>query len=146
VALGLATGVKWSGLYLLAGAGILVVASDAALRRRAGIELWLSGAILKQGPVAFLLLVPLALAVYVATWAGWFATDGGYSRHWIEDGGTAWVGGLAWVPDWFQNWWHYQALMYGYHVNEDTPHGYMAPAWTWLLLIRPTSMQYTDLG
>lgn len=142
VAFGLATGVKWSGAYFLAIFGVYVVVSELLLRRRAGIEFWATGAILKQAPVTFLLLVPLAAAVYLASWTGWFVTDGGYHRHWVEGGGEAWTGALAWVPVEFQNWWHYQAAVYNYHVGESTPHGYQSNPLGWLFLVRPTSMYF----
>lgn len=147
VAFGCATSVKWSGLYFLAIFGVYTVVADALLRRRAGIAWWGVGSALRQGPVNALLLVPLALLVYLASWTGWFTTSGGYFRHWIEDGGgTPWSGGLAWVPYWFQNWWHYQADAYSFHVGLHTPHSYQANPLTWLFLIRPTSMHYQDLG
>jgi dolichyl-phosphate-mannose-protein mannosyltransferase len=147
VAFGLATGVKWSGLYFLAVFAVYSLVSDALRRRRAGVAFWLSGTALRQGPASFLLVVPLAALVYLASWAGWFATDGGYYRSWVEDGNPAWSGALAWVPLDLQNWWHYQATMYGYHVTERTPHPYQASPLGWLLLLRPTSMYYdADLG
>ena len=142
VAFGLAAGVKWSGLYFLAGFGVYVVAAELVMRRRAGIEFWATGGLLTQAPVTFLLLVPLAGAVYLATWTGWFATDGGYHRRWIEGGGEAWTGALAWVPTAFQNWWHYEVAVYNYHVGESTPHGYQSNPLTWLFLVRPTSMYW----
>jgi dolichyl-phosphate-mannose-protein mannosyltransferase len=142
VAFGLATGVKWSGLYFLAIFGVYVVVGELLLRRQAGIEFWATGGILKQAPVTFLLLVPLATAVYLASWTGWFVTDGGYHRHWVEGGGEAWTGALAWVPTAFQNWWHYEAAVYSYHVGETSPHGYQSNPLTWLFLVRPTSMYY----
>jgi dolichyl-phosphate-mannose-protein mannosyltransferase len=146
VAFGLATGVKWSGLYFLAIFGIYVVVGELILRRQAGIEFWVTGGLLKQAPVTFLLLVPLAAAVYLASWAGWFLTDGGYNRHWIEGGGEAWTGLLSWVPIDFQNWWHYETAVYGYHIGENTPHGYQSNPLTWLFLVRPTSMYYQGLS
>jgi len=142
VAFGLAIGVKWSGIYFLAAFGVYVVVAELVMRRQAGIEFWATGGILKQAPVTFLLTVPLAAAVYVSTWAGWFATDGGYHRRWIEGGGEAWTGGLAWVPTAFQNWWHYEVAVYNYHVGETTPHGYQSNPLTWLFLVRPTSMYW----
>jgi dolichyl-phosphate-mannose--protein O-mannosyl transferase len=146
VAFGLASATKWSGIYFLAIFGLFVVVSEALLRRRAGIQFWATGAVLKQAPVTFLLLVPLAAATHLATWAGWFATDGGYHRHWIEQqNGEAWTGPLAWVPHALQNWWHYQAAVYHYHVGESSPHGYQANPLTWLFLVRPTSMFYQSL-
>lgn len=142
VAFGLATGVKWSGLYFLAIFGVYVVVAEIVLRKHAGIEFWVTGGLLKQAPVTFLLLVPLAAAVYLATWTGWFVTDGGYHRHWIEGGGEAWNGALAWVPTAFQNWWHYEVAVYDYHVGENSPHNYQSNPLTWLFLVRPTSMYW----
>jgi dolichyl-phosphate-mannose--protein O-mannosyl transferase len=144
---GISSGIKWSGLYFLAVLAVYALGSDLLLRRRAGIRLWFSGTLLRQGPVTFLLMVPAALAVYVASWTGWFVTNGGYYRHWIEEqGGQAWTGLLSWVPYDIQNWWHYQAGMYGYHVNEHTPHPYQANPLTWLFLVRPTSMYWHPNG
>jgi dolichyl-phosphate-mannose-protein mannosyltransferase len=96
--------------------------------------------------VTFLLLVPLAAATYLATWIGWFVTDGGYHRRWVEGGGEAWTGVLSWVPTAFQNWWHYEAAVYSYHVGETSPHGYQSNPLTWLFLVRPTSMYYQGLS
>ena len=145
LAFGLATGVKWSGAYFLAVFGIVVVVSELFLRRQAGIEFWATGGILKQAPVTFLLMVPLAAATYLASWTGWFVTDGGYHRNWIAGGGERWTGALAWVPDVFQNWWHFQATIYGYHIGLTTPHGYQANPLGWLFLVRPTSMYWQGL-
>ncbi|MCU1417471.1 MAG: phospholipid carrier-dependent glycosyltransferase [Schumannella sp.] len=152
VCFGIASGIKWSGLYFLAVFAVYALVSEIIARHRAGVPFWFGGTVLRQGPVTFLLTVPVALAVYVASWAGWFATGsngtpGGYYRHWIEnDGGQAWSGLLSWVPYDFQNWWHYQAAMYGYHVNEHTPHSYQANPLTWLFLVRPTSMYWHPNG
>lgn len=146
LAFGSAAAVKWSGFFFLAVFGLYTVVSDAFLRRQAGVELWAVGAVVRQGPVNFVLLVPLALAVYVASWWGWFASDGGYNRHWIEhEGGTAWTGALAWVPTTLQNWWHYQVGIYNFNSGLTTEHPYMANPLTWLFLVRPTSMHYETL-
>ncbi|MET1043595.1 MAG: phospholipid carrier-dependent glycosyltransferase [Microbacteriaceae bacterium] len=140
--LGLAASVKWSGLYFLAFFAVYTLVVDALDRRRLGIPFWLSGTVLKQGPVSFLLAVPIAVVAYLITWTGWFASDGGYYRHWVEDGSLAWTGGLAWVPAEWQNFWHYQVSVYNYHVGENRPHSYQANPLGWLLMLRPTSMFY----
>ena len=62
--------VKWSGLWFLAAFGIYLVIVDALARRRAGVPFWLTGAVLKQAPITFLLLVPIAAAVYLASLDG----------------------------------------------------------------------------
>lgn len=142
-AFGLATAVKWSGLYFLAGFAVYSLVTDALARRRAGIMFWGTGTLVKQGPVSFLLTVPVALATYLLSWTGWFVTDGGYDRHWAEGGeDRAWSGLLAWVPLPIQNLWHFSSTVYGYHVGETRPHAYQANPLTWLLMVRPTSMYY----
>ena len=126
VALGAASAVKWSGLYALAGLGIYLVVTDALARRRAGVLFWPADAAFRQGPVTFLLLVPAALLTYLATWAGWFLTAGGYDRR--SDANPL----IA--------LWKYHQAMYGFHVGLDTPHSYESPAWQWPLLLRPTAI------
>ena len=142
LAFGLACSVKWSGAYFLAAFGIYLVVVDALARRRAGLPFWISGALLKQAPVTFLLLVPVAVVTFVLSWSGWFLTRGGFYRDWAEQPGQAWTGLLDWVPLSLQSFWHYQAAAYSYHVGLVTPHPYQANPLTWLLMTRPTSMYY----
>jgi len=139
---GLDAGVKWSGFYFLAFFAVYVVVVDALTRRRAGLAFWASASILKQGAATFVLMVPIALASYIATWSGWLLTTGGYYRNFAQSLGQAWTGSLAWVPHWFQNLWHYQVEMYNYSINLHVPHPYQSNPLTWLFMIRPTSMYY----
>ncbi len=142
VALGAASAVKWSGFTFLAAFGILTVVSDLLMRRAAGVEGAITGTLLRQAPVSALLLVPPALATHMASWIGWFRSDGGYHRHWAEQAGNAWTGALAWVPTSLQSWWHFQVVTVNYHVGESREHSYQADAWMWPLLIRPTSFWF----
>ncbi|WP_258059692.1 dolichyl-phosphate-mannose--protein mannosyltransferase [Rathayibacter rathayi] len=145
VLFGLAAGVKWTGAYFLGVYGVYTVVVDALLRRRAGVPFWGTGAILKQGPVTFLLVVPIALVAYLVTWTGWLRTSGGWARHWATEApGNAWTGALAWVPNWAQSLWHYHAQMYDYSINLRAAHPYQADPLTWLLMLRPTSMYFAD--
>ena len=121
-AVGAATAVKWSGLYVVAGLGIYLVVTDALARRRAGVAVWPADAAFRQGAATFLLFVPVAALVYLASWAGWLATDGGYGRD--------------------QGLWTYHKAIYDFHVGLTSGHGYASPAWQWPLLLRPTSMYY----
>ena len=149
LAFGLDAGVKWSGFYFLGAFGVYVVVTDVLMRRRAGIENSTASGVLKQGPIDFVLMVPIALAAYVATWSGWLLTKGGYYRDWVQTTADAhWTGALSWVPDWAQNLWHYQAAMYGYSINVRDSHPYEASPFGWILMARPTSMYYrgTTLG
>ena len=143
VAAGAAIGVKWSGLYVLAAIGVYVVVTDALARRRLGVVQWPVDAV-RQGLAAFVLLVPVALAVYLATWTGWLASSGGYDR---DSAVTSPATGLwAWVPIPLQSLWRYHEAMYAFHVGLSTPHGYASPAWQWPLLLRPTSMFWQQDG
>ncbi len=80
LAFGATAAVKWAGLYFLAAFGVYCVVVDMVARRRLGVPFWFSGAVLKQAPATFVLLVPVALAVYVASYSGWRATSGGCDR------------------------------------------------------------------
>lgn len=146
VAFGLQTGVKWSGLYFLAGFAIYVLVVDALARRRAGVAGWPLVTVVRQGPLAFLSLVPVALAAYLATFTGWFVTTGGWNRNWIAEGGERWSGLLAWVPDPIQNLWRWHVEIYGFHTGLSSPHPYATPAILWPLLARPTQIFYRGSG
>lgn len=143
IAFGLTASVKWSGLYFLAGFAVYTLVIDALARRRAGIVYWPMTFPL-QGAASFVLTVPIAGAVYLASWASWFTTSGGYGRHWAEAAGNAATGFFSWVPLSVQSFWHYQQSVYAYHVGEMRPHAYQANPLTWLFMIRPTSMFYQD--
>ena len=125
LALGAATSVKWSGGYVLAAAGIYLVVTDALARRRAGVALWPTDAVIRQGLASFVLLVPVAAAVYVASWSGWFLTTGGYDRQITDNVLTSWF--------------KYHSDILAFHVGLTSSHPYASPAWQWPLLIRPTA-------
>ncbi|PZU49760.1 MAG: dolichyl-phosphate-mannose--protein mannosyltransferase [Microbacterium sp.] len=124
-AAGAATAVKWSGVWVLAAIGLYLVVTDALERRRLGITFWPTDAV-RQGAASFVLLVPVALGVYLASWWGWFASDGGYDRHTAD---TA-LGSL----------WEYHLRVFNSMTGMTSPHSYESPAWQWPLLWRPTSM------
>ncbi|MHC5797417.1 dolichyl-phosphate-mannose--protein mannosyltransferase [Lacisediminihabitans sp. FW035] len=139
---GAATAVKWSGLYFLAAFAVYSLVVDALARRAAGVPFWITGTIVKQGPVTFLLTIPLALATYLASWTGWFITRGGYYRNWAEVPGNAATGFFSWVPHSVQSFLHYQSSVYDFNVNEHSAHPYSANPFTWLFLVRPTAFYY----
>ncbi len=141
IAAGAATAVKWSGLYVLAGIGVYLVVTDALARRRAGVRFWPTDAAFRQGGATFVLLVPIALVVYLGSWIGWLASDGGYDRRAVYPAAPA-QGFWSWVPPALQSLWIYHKAMYDFHVGLTSGHGYASPAWQWPLLLRPTSMYY----
>jgi dolichyl-phosphate-mannose-protein mannosyltransferase len=146
LALGLSSAVKWNGFYFLAIFAVYVLVVDIVARRKAGITLWGTGTIFNQAGVNFLLMVPIALAAHMATWASWFTNTNSYSRHWAEGVGNAWTGVLSWVPLSVQSWWHFQVNVYQYNIGEMRPHAYAANPLTWLFMVRPTSMYWASFN
>jgi dolichyl-phosphate-mannose--protein O-mannosyl transferase len=142
ISFGLASAVKWNGLYFLAGFAIYTLIVDAVSRKHAGVPFWVSGTIWKQGPVTFLLTVPIGLATYLASFTGWFVTRGGYDRLYALQAGNAWTGTFAWVPKAFQSFVKMQYDVYYYNINDHSPHPYQSNPLTWLFMTRPTSMYF----
>ncbi|MDT0158729.1 phospholipid carrier-dependent glycosyltransferase [Microbacterium sp. ARD32] len=130
VTFGASAAVKWSGLYALAVFGLYVVITDALARRRAGIALWPTDAVFRQGPVSFLLSVGPALLVYLVSWTGWFVTAGGYDRQVDANPLTA--------------LWKYHEAILSFHTSLVSSHPYASPAWQWPLLLRPTAIWVGD--
>ncbi len=142
--LGAAASVKWSGLYFLAAFGLYVVISETLARRRAEQANWAFAGLIDSGLATFLLMVPIAIATYIATWSGWLISGGGYDANWAETNPAS--GFWAWVPKPIQSLWHYHQEAYGFHVNLHTPHSYQSNPLTWLLSTRPTSFFYEGLS
>ncbi|GAB3598721.1 phospholipid carrier-dependent glycosyltransferase [Kineococcus gypseus] len=140
VSLGLACGVKWSGLYVLAVFGLLTVLWDAGARRAVGVRAWLAAALRRDAAPAFASTVPVAVLVYLASWSGWFASDAGWGRRWGAEHPATGAGAL--VPDALRSLWHYHQQAYSFHVGLSSPHPYAANPWSWLVQGRPTSFFY----
>ncbi|WP_347754263.1 phospholipid carrier-dependent glycosyltransferase [Agrococcus sp. ProA11] len=141
--LGAGCATKWSGAAFLAAFGLWTVLMDVLDRRRAGFRHPWLGTLLTQAPASFVLLVGPAVAVYIASYAGWF--DGGWgSQLALERVDLRWGGLLAWVPLGLQSLWMYHAQQLGFHVGLDKDHPYQSPAIEWLWLGRPTGFEMTE--
>jgi dolichyl-phosphate-mannose-protein mannosyltransferase len=140
IALGAASAIKWSGLYLLAAIGLYVVFSEIILRRDSGEKSWARTGLLAQGAISFLNLVPVAVATYLASWLGWINSSVGYSRGWAEENSLPGIFGA--LPSWAQSLWNYHEVIYKFHVNLSEDHSYQAHPITWLLGLRPTAFFY----
>lgn len=145
-AFGCATSVKWSGLYALAGFLLLTAARDVWVRATVARALrtanhpaataasrayrpW--GRAFGQALATGLLTIPVTLAVYVASWAGWIFTSDGWGR-----GQGPWPVAL----------WKYHVSMFEWHSTLSAPHPFQAHPLTWPLGLRPTAMYEASVG
>ncbi|MGI8457015.1 MAG: dolichyl-phosphate-mannose--protein mannosyltransferase [Propionibacteriaceae bacterium] len=135
---GLALGTKWNTLYVLAAFALLSLAWDLGARRLAGAGWRSSLALLRDGAPAFVSLIVLSVGVYVATWGGWFATSGGYDRHWGAEHPGART--ITMFGDSLASFLHYQKEIYAFHTGDyinHATHTYAADPWGWLIIARP---------
>ncbi|WP_418276044.1 dolichyl-phosphate-mannose--protein mannosyltransferase [Isoptericola jiangsuensis] len=139
VSLGLACGVKWSGLYFIVVFGLLTVLWDLTARRRAGVRRWVTGTLLHDALPAFVVIVPVAALTYLASWFSWIASKDGYYRTWAADNPGEAVG---WMPDWLASLWHYHQEMYKFHTGLSSEHAYAASPLGWIVQWRPTSFHW----
>src|ERR1700722_6388190 len=81
--LGLAVATKWDAVWYILGFAALGTAWDIGPRRAAGLKSFVSGAFRETLwlPVTF---IAIPLAVYLASWSGWFATSTGYDRNYAQ--------------------------------------------------------------
>lgn len=140
--LALATSIKWSGVYFALVFGLYIVISETLLRRRLGLKHWASDGFIGQTLANLVLMVPIYISIYVAGWASWLLTSGGYDRQWAADGGNKLEGILGLLPGPLQSLIAYHQAQYGFHINLQTPHGYMSNPFTWPFVIRPVSFWY----
>ena len=81
--LGLAVATKWDAAWYIVAFAALGTAWDTGARRAAGLTSFVRGAVREMLwlPVTFLVI---PLAVYLASWSGWFATRTGYDRNYAQ--------------------------------------------------------------
>jgi dolichyl-phosphate-mannose-protein mannosyltransferase len=136
--LGLAIATKWSGVLAIGGAGLLVLGTELVFRRRTTGR-WLAGWPRLVAATA-LPLVVVPAAVYVLSYAGWFAsyelTRPGAER--CPPGSTCAVP----LPQRLADWAGEQRAIARFHDGLDATHQYRSPASTWPLLLRPVAYYY----
>lgn len=143
LSLGLATGVKWSGLYFAMAFLFLSVVWDVVDRRDAGAR--------PASPLSFFrIVVPPILATmlflpatYVASYSSWFISDSSYMRHWaaLNEGE-----GIQWLPETPRSFVAYHQEMLRFHNNLDLSkgitHAYAANPWGFIVQARPTAFSW----
>jgi dolichyl-phosphate-mannose--protein O-mannosyl transferase len=136
--LGLCTGTKWSGLYFAIVFGLMITFWDAGARRAVGLKHWFAGSML-WGALSGLVIVPILVGTYLASWTGWFMSKDGYDRQWAADHPSA---HYSWVPGALRSLWYYHTQMWDFNINLAAGHPYKANPWSWLVMGRPTAFFY----
>jgi len=141
VLLGLACGVKWSGIYFLAVFGLMSAVWDVTARYRAGVRRWFDGALVLDAVPAGLAMVTITAATYVATWTSWFISDNADYRDWAEHHSGE---GPQWMPAALRSWWAWHVDSWEFHHGLDSEHPYAASPAGWIIQLRPTSFYYSQ--
>jgi dolichyl-phosphate-mannose-protein mannosyltransferase len=119
---GLALATKWSALYFIALFGSVTLYK---LLREKSIKDSLSTIGLRVLQFA---LVPLAM--YITSWAGWFASARGWDRNYATNPISSLI--------------YYHKQMLDFHTSLVEKHSYQANPWSWLIMGRPTSFFYAS--
>ena len=153
VCFGLACATKWSGLYVLAAFGLLIVAWEVLarwqVRRVTGVGPHPALALFLVGVPAFVSLVVVAFVVYLFTWAGFLWHHDLYAQTfgggddpwgpWVADPSPGLLGsGL----DGMRTLWHFHVLTWDFHTGNylaEATHPYSSHPWGWLILERPVA-------
>lgn len=134
VALGASMGVKWTALYTVVGFAALALAWDIGARRTAGVQSPML-AFLRRDVADWLpSFVVVPIAVYSATWTGWFLSNDGYDRH-------RYGGGLFGT---LHGWYAYQHAIWEFHDHLSASHPYASKPFSWLVLGRPVAFYYSS--
>ncbi|MBS2936522.1 phospholipid carrier-dependent glycosyltransferase [Nocardioides sp. J2M5] len=158
---GLACGTKWSAIYPLAAFGLLAWIWSAGARRAFGERRPLVRSVVLDGVPAFLALVGVALATYVASWTGWLMHADAYEQALSNTQYTTYAGGEQWptatepdasgfgeVTQSLRSLWYYHHDVYTFHSHflNDSTHVYASKPSTWLVMGRPVGVDaQTDI-
>jgi dolichyl-phosphate-mannose--protein O-mannosyl transferase len=138
---GCAMAVKWSALWYIIVFVLLIYFWEAGTRKSVGApHPWRDTLLDETGWVA--VFGAIIVAVYLASWTGWFLSSQGWDRHWLASQGHSEppiLGALV-------NLWHYHQEALHFHDTLDKPHPYQSWPWQWLLLGRPVAFYYNSNG
>jgi dolichyl-phosphate-mannose--protein O-mannosyl transferase len=126
---GFAVGTKWSGIYFVVAFAILTLYND---RKR--LQTWT-----RTLATRFMQFFVIPIAVYIASWTGWFISSLGWDRHWAENSSTWKI-----IPAPLRSLWHYHSEILKFHTTLTEHHNYQANPWSWLIMGRPTSFFYAS--
>ncbi|MEV4454216.1 phospholipid carrier-dependent glycosyltransferase [Microbispora sp. NPDC049633] len=137
--LGAAAATKWTGLLFAVAFAIMTLVWDCGARRAVGLRRPYRQAVRHDWPLGLAWLGAVPLAVYVASFAGWFASAGGWGRNWDRATSNGWA---YFVFDSLRSFVDYQSQVFGFHQGLSAHHDYQSDPWGWPLLLRPTLFFY----
>ncbi|WP_332643999.1 dolichyl-phosphate-mannose--protein mannosyltransferase [Aeromicrobium sp.] len=157
VCFGMACGTKWSGVYVLAVFGVLVVIWEVLARREhtedRGLKHHWVRTTLAVGVPAFFSIVGVAFVVYIATWTGWLIHHDLYEQRFGQGigegkGWGAYVNDPTGGPfgptfDAFRSLWHYHRITWEFHTGDylaGKTHPYQSNPLGWLVMERPVGV------
>jgi dolichyl-phosphate-mannose-protein mannosyltransferase len=138
VCFGLALGVKWNAVWVIAGFGLLAWAWDLGARRALGARKAVRKSALLDGVPAFVSIVLVAVVTYGATWTGWLIHDGSYDHQYAADHPAHGV--MKVVPDDFRSLIHYHQEVLAFHTGDyikNATHPYSSHPGGWPIVARP---------
>ena len=137
ISLGLACGVKWSGLYYVVAFGLLTVLWDVGARRTAGVAT-VSGGTAPRCTASIGLDRRLGIRRLHRELVGMALEYRRLDRQWAAGRGTD----IRSFQRHCARCRHYHVEAWNFHTNLTTPHSYSANPWGWPLQARPTSFFY----
>ncbi|AYE97527.1 dolichyl-phosphate-mannose--protein mannosyltransferase [Mycobacterium paragordonae] len=139
VLLGLAFGTKWSGLYFIAFFGVMSLAFDIAARRQYQVPRPWLGTLRRDLIPSLYALVLIPFGVYLASYAGWFASETAIDRHQV--GQTIGPDSVVPLPDAIRSLWYYTAKAFHFHAtltnSAGNHHPWESKPWSWPMSLRP---------
>lgn len=144
VLLGLACGVKWSGVYYVAAFAAMSLLWDACARRCAGVRRPWAGSLVRDLAPASWALVVVPAGAYLATWWAWFSSETAIDRHAVgHQIGTD--GAFSFMPDALRSLWYYSGAVLRFHeglLTPAQPHPWESKPWSWPMGLRPMLYYY----
>ena len=151
VMFGAACAVKWTALSFFVLFVVLTMVWDRAALKSAGVQRPTRSMLWRSGVPAIGSLVVTPIAVYLATYIGWFTGENGWGRHWADTHGPSthlhvWFMHIpftwAWVPAPIRSLGAYTLDAYRFHQGLSSGHSYASSPWSWLVLGRPVDFYY----
>jgi len=143
--LGLATSVKWSGIYWIAFFGVMSVVWDIMARREAGVRRPVVGVLRRDLLPSLWSYLVIGIGTYIGSWWAWFASESAWPRHNFVADTQTWksptLHSLAEL--WHNTLWQWTWKMLEFHSTLLTPsnpserHPWESKPWTWPMGTRP---------